>query len=218
MSFKSKEAAREYARNYRSKNRAKVNQYAHDRRARNPELAREKERAWVAKNRERVNQQKRQLRLANRDRINKRDREHYALNRKSINATKRAQRLANVEHYRAKVRRLYWKHVERRRADSLKYVRAKHGRRLARLVNAPTNLTGINEWMWSVQERPLSTCYFCKHIISAIEVEFDHVIPLSRGGEHSVRNLAISCLPCNRSKSNKTPSEWDKFPQMLLDL
>lgn len=36
----------------------------------------------------------------------------------------------------------------------------------------------------------------------------DHVIPLSRGGEHSASNLVPACKPCNFSKHNKTPEEW----------
>ena len=36
----------------------------------------------------------------------------------------------------------------------------------------------------------------------------DHIIPLSRGGRHTPRNLAPACLSCNCAKKNKTPEEW----------
>lgn len=36
----------------------------------------------------------------------------------------------------------------------------------------------------------------------------DHILPWSRGGEHSVENLCVSCASCNLSKGAKTPDEW----------
>jgi 5-methylcytosine-specific restriction endonuclease McrA len=36
----------------------------------------------------------------------------------------------------------------------------------------------------------------------------DHVFPLSRGGAHTLGNLAPACLKCNLSKSTKTIMEW----------
>lgn len=57
-----------------------------------------------------------------------------------------------------------------------------------------------------------STCYICG-VETITDVKYksepnyrqvEHVIPLSRGGEHSYRNCRIVCLKCNTSKSNKT--------------
>lgn len=36
----------------------------------------------------------------------------------------------------------------------------------------------------------------------------DHVVPLSKGGEHDLTNLAISCPTCNLRKQAKMPLEW----------
>ena len=56
-----------------------------------------------------------------------------------------------------------------------------------------------------------SPCLYC----GGKTVEIDHIIPLSRGGRHSIGNLAPSCGPCNRSKSNKFVTEFQKYKREL---
>lgn len=51
-----------------------------------------------------------------------------------------------------------------------------------------------------------AVCEYCSS--SEGHLEFDHVIPVSRGGKDDLANMAFSCRPCNNAKSNKTPSEW----------
>jgi len=39
-------------------------------------------------------------------------------------------------------------------------------------------------------------------------LEWDHVIPIARGGTHSIGNLVPACRRCNRNKHVKFISEW----------
>jgi len=50
-----------------------------------------------------------------------------------------------------------------------------------------------------------SPCFYCG---SLDLIEADHIIPLSRGGRHSIGNLVPACQKCNRSKHNNYLSEW----------
>lgn len=69
-----------------------------------------------------------------------------------------------------------------------------------------------------VRSREFIYCYYCNGKINGKDAHIDHVIALARGGNHVSENLAASCAPCNQSKNDKMPSEWDKHRQMFLNL
>lgn len=58
----------------------------------------------------------------------------------------------------------------------------------------------------AVLARDGGCCVYCGG--SDNPLQFDHVIPLSRGGTSDAGNIAISCLPCNSAKGARTPEEW----------
>lgn len=51
-----------------------------------------------------------------------------------------------------------------------------------------------------VWRRDQGKCVSCG---SQINLEFDHIIPISKGGSSTARNLQLLCETCNRSKSAK---------------
>lgn len=62
-----------------------------------------------------------------------------------------------------------------------------------------------------VLERDRYTCYLCGTDTSLATSPYDdnsptvdHVIPLSKGGEHSIGNTRCACLHCNSSKQDTT--------------
>jgi hypothetical protein len=54
--------------------------------------------------------------------------------------------------------------------------------------------------MLKVVRRDGQVCAICKKNVIDEEIEFDHIIPFSRGGATSAENLRILCRECNRKK------------------
>lgn len=52
-------------------------------------------------------------------------------------------------------------------------------------------------------------CSYCgDQFRSGAEKSIDHVVPLARGGQHSLANVCIVCKRCNASKGSRTLAEW----------
>lgn len=72
----------------------------------------------------------------------------------------------------------------------------------------------------------LDSCFYCgkglvpasrKHPLN--EYTMDHILPISRGGEHVAENIVAACRQCNTHKGNRTLDEFrdlvyrQNFPQ-----
>ncbi|HIJ91665.1 MAG TPA: HNH endonuclease [Deltaproteobacteria bacterium] len=56
--------------------------------------------------------------------------------------------------------------------------------------------------MLQVVRRDGHICQKCRTNVPDDEIEFDHIIPVSKGGPSSVENLRVLCRACNRKKSD----------------
>jgi hypothetical protein len=70
----------------------------------------------------------------------------------------------------------------------------KEGRREGRAIP--------REIMLKVVRRDNHVCQRCHQYVIDTEVEFDHVIPFSKGGPTTVENIRLLCRACNRKKSD----------------
>ncbi len=75
--------------------------------------------------------------------------------------------------------------------------------RLAHLVRRPRFQRKITRY--EVFNRDRYKCQYCNK--ETKELTLDHVIPRSRGGEHSWENVVSCCTHCNRHKAGRTPEE-----------
>jgi len=76
--------------------------------------------------------------------------------------------------------------------------------RKAKIRNATGKLTKTD-----IQKKLISQknkCWWCMKKLESYHI--DHVIPLAKGGEHSPRNIVISCPTCNMRKGAKLPQEF----------
>jgi 5-methylcytosine-specific restriction endonuclease McrA len=49
---------------------------------------------------------------------------------------------------------------------------------------------------------------YCSDRITEENRSFDHIDPVSRGGEHSLANLVVCCQACNSGKRDKPLLVW----------
>ena len=83
--------------------------------------------------------------------------------------------------------------------------------RRARKMDAEIgNLESIAKWNLRWRSLKSATCFWCLQSVPVAKVHVDHIIPLSRGGSHSVGNLCTSCQHCNCTKSAKMPEQWNR--------
>lgn len=59
-----------------------------------------------------------------------------------------------------------------------------------------------------VFRRDEETCVYCGASGDGVDLECDHVVPVSRGGSNDMDNLATACRSCNRSKKDLLLEEW----------
>ena len=60
---------------------------------------------------------------------------------------------------------------------------------------------------YNIYLRDLDTCQYCGQKYHKSELNLDHVIPRSRGGNTTWENVVCSCIDCNRRKGGSLPEE-----------
>jgi 5-methylcytosine-specific restriction endonuclease McrA len=59
----------------------------------------------------------------------------------------------------------------------------------------------------AIMLRDTLTCQYCGDKPGRELLTVDHVVPRSRGGDHSWSNLVTACKPCNQQKGSHLPHE-----------
>lgn len=105
-------------------------------------------------------------------------------------------------------------HPEKMRAHS----KSQFHKRRALLKKATINLRGIKKMILSVRSKPYFKCYYCENQFPISKLHFDHIVPLSKGGMHSVDNLCASCSGCNLNKGHTLLQQWKRGDQQLFPI
>ena len=113
----------------------------------------------------------------------------------------------NPEKNRERVKKFYWANHEasklRKKAASSRYKKSHpevgrqstNRRRVRKIGNGVFKI--IPKDLQRLQRTPCQECGTMK------KLSIDHVVPISKGGTHSIGNLQSLCIHCNSSKNNK---------------
>lgn len=204
----------------------------------------EYQRQWYLKNREKKLEQSRARYSANREVRLEQNKEYRKLHPEVGQRATIKYRTSHSDICRQRCRDWYARNIEterRRGSEKSKVYYAQHKQRLlsenrewrknnkaaakaiwmkrrALLNGARINLSKIRDWIKLVKSKPIIRCYYCDKLVSTSRIHFDHIVPLSKGGVHSVDNLCVACSSCNLSKKAKTVSAWIRIGQQVLSL
>lgn len=140
-----------------------------------------------------------------------------------INAGRRERYRENKDQFRIRNRQNYLKHRERRIAYAIEYQRQNPH------IVAATRVRRESVQKFAVSGRDLirlvqrqrNECAYCGCEMSApgraeaTSLQWDHIVPLKRGGNHSIGNVVAACRTCNIRKSSMLLTEWKR--NNLLD-
>lgn len=152
-------------------------------------------------------------------------RAHYLANKKKIDAKNTAWAKANPEarnkhasNWRArnpeivKAQKNRWRQANPEKIAEQRKAWNKSNPEKARLYTAIRRARKKSNGVFKVTPEDVSKlltqgCAYCPSPATTV----DHVVPLAKGGSHSIGNLVGSCLDCNLSKGSKFLFEWKRL-------
>ncbi len=133
-------------------------------------------------------------------------------NKERVNETCRRIYQNNLEHSRElrrnRVNKWYAIHANEARERAAKY-RAEHPE-IKRFAESKRRTKKLGNGIFQISKLELNKllkqpCFVCN---SKNNQTIDHIIPISKGGRHSIGNLQTLCASCNSSKHTKTMYQW----------
>lgn len=155
----------------------------------------------------------------NRERVDASARRYVAENPGKVIAAGRRYRELNRQRIYANQKRWQRENLERHKAYQREY-----GRKYALANPDKARLSVSNRRAWKryngggalkISERDWSRmlliyghrCAYCGGGAGEV-LEIEHVVPLSRGGRHSIGNVVPACARCNQTKNDRLLVEW----------
>jgi len=76
-------------------------------------------------------------------------------------------------------------------------------------TTTPEERMRIKVWSDLIKSKELVECHWCHEFFPPAEIEFDHIMPVSKGGRHALENMCPACIHCNRVKSAKVILDYE---------
>ena len=179
-----KECSNESHKNYVKDNSEHMKEYGRKRYWENPEHHRKIRRKSNVTNAESIKEARKIYYQNNKDKILEKDKEYYQRNKSAINKR-------NNEYYQ-------------RNKDLFKIKAINRKKRVKYISDGTIKLESLNK----MYEEQNHKCAYCGCDLEENQKHLDHILPISRGGKHTIKNVHWTCAECNLSKGNKTEEEW----------
>ena len=165
-------------------------------------------RRFYRANAEKCKKWQREYRKANPEIIKEQSRAYYKKNKAELSIKAKKHYRENAERIKARQRAYYRENREEIRAKNIEYYNKNREEILARKAKSKAETGRVRE-RFVLLDRDNFTCAYCgkSSLTSEIELELDHIIPVSEGGEDKAENLITSCKNCNRSKNKQLLNE-----------
>jgi len=172
---------------WQKNNRERKSAYLKEYRRRNPQPHRDSEKRYREQNAEKVLAQQRRWTQENKEHVRAYHRKYQKLKVRSVPELK-AKQVARTREWNRR-------HPEK----GLEYAI----NRRARLLSVLDEVFTREE----IYERDRGKCHVCHQHAKPNNWHLDHLIPLSRGGRHARRNVAVSHPRCNLQRRNTGPAQ-----------
>lgn len=213
----------EQDRRYYDKNREKVKAKVKEWALKNKEKIVDQCRAYYLKNKGRLLKKAQQYAIQNKSKVVEYKRKWKNKNRELVKVRHKEWKKANRERYKIQQREWYERNKEQAKQASVKWAKTPSGKasfansaHRRRALKAKTTSESIADEIKRLLKLA-KACYYCERPFSkTLKPTIDHILPLNKGGSHTIDNLCLACKSCNSKKNAKHPEEWAKQIGRLL--
>lgn len=161
---------------------------------------------WTAKNEEKIKDYRKTYYEINKEEINQYSRDHYIKNYDYHIQRKRKYNKEAKEKIGEHKRKYYQLNRQKelircKRWAQLNPEKAAQKTMKRYAIKKAATIGKVD--YFEILKRDGYICHICGKPVDKNDVHFDHVIPLSKGGNHSMDNIKVSHSHCNLVKSNK---------------
>ena len=208
-----REEYKAHSKKFRKENAEMVRQRDREYYHKNKESQKGHYKKYYEKNKEILNEKKKEYRKNNPEKIKEYTKKYYSENQKTLQEKSLKYYYDNKEKENKKSLKYYYNHQERLQANHRVWtklnpdkVKLHHQKRAALKKSLPATLT---EKQWNkIKEHFQGQCCYCGK--ESDELQQEHYVPLSKGGEYTKNNILPACKSCNTSKKDKSFNIWYK--------
>jgi 5-methylcytosine-specific restriction endonuclease McrA len=135
----------------------------------------------------------------NREKLNEKERNFYQNNKELILERQRIYHLKHKEKRNLSCKKRY-------EENPMEYILRAKERKISKRTTSDKTIT-VNSLKLLIENQNYK-CVYCSSDLRTTDKHLDHIIPISKGGIHSIKNVQWVCKDCNLSKSDNINDKW----------